>query len=103
MKTHIWIKAFMVMAFMAVTAPSFSNDKITPVTVHESDEVKAARLTERLEQIKAMDHKSLSRDERKALRRDVRAIKEEMAAMRGGVYLSVGAIIIIILLLILLV
>jgi hypothetical protein len=40
--------------------------------------------------------------EKKALRKEVRAIKSELAATGNGVYFSVGAIIIIILLLILL-
>ena len=39
---------------------------------------------------------------KKALRREVREIKKELAAVGGGVYLSIGAIILIALLLILL-
>ncbi|AWI27303.1 hypothetical protein HYN49_12530 [Flavobacterium pallidum] len=59
-------------------------------------------LLDRLEEIKAMDKSDMSRAERKALRKEVRAIKSELRSTGGGVYLSVGAIIIIILLLILL-
>lgn len=55
----------------------------------------------RLEEIKAMDKSSLNSSERKALRKEVRAIKADLQATGNGVYFSVGAIIIIILLLIL--
>jgi len=56
----------------------------------------------RLEEIKAMDKSSMTSVERKALRKEVRAIKAELRTTNNGVYLSVGAIIIVILLLILL-
>src|SRR4051812_24748475 len=55
----------------------------------------------RLEEIKTMDKSSLSRSEKKELRKEVRAIKAELKTTSNGVYFSVGAIIIIILLLIL--
>lgn len=62
----------------------------------------ALQLQHRLEEIRALDTSTLSRAEKKALRREVREIKKELAAISGGVYLSVGAILLIALLLILL-
>ncbi|MET7028225.1 hypothetical protein [Sediminicola luteus] len=62
----------------------------------------AKTLLARLDEIKAMDKSNLSRLEKKALRVEVRETKAELKSMNGGVYLSVGAIIVIILLLILL-
>ncbi len=59
------------------------------------------RITSRVEEIKAMDKSNLSREERKELRKELKEMKKKARAMGGGVYLSVGAIIIIILLLIL--
>lgn len=64
---------------------------------------KAARLEEirlRVNEIREMDKSSLSRVERKALKKELKAMNKEARAVRG-VYLSIGAIIIIILLLIL--
>jgi hypothetical protein len=55
----------------------------------------------RLEEIKLMDLKKLNRKERKELRHEVRSIQKVQSEGSGGIYLSVGAIIIIILLLIL--
>jgi uncharacterized membrane protein len=65
------------------------------------NEARGAQLMQRLEDIKAISKSNLSRQEKKDLRKEVREIKKEMAVSNGGVYLSVGAVIIIILLLIL--
>ncbi len=60
-------------------------------------------LLTRLDQIKDMDKSKLSGSEKKALRKEVRAIKSELnSAGSGGIYLSAGAVIIIIILLIIL-
>lgn len=75
----------------------------TPVSVPAKEmpaEVKI--MLNRLEEIKAMDKSSMKSSEKKALRKEVRAIKSQLRSSGNGVYLSVGAIIIIILLLILL-
>lgn len=56
----------------------------------------------RLEEIKTIDKSGMKASEKKELRKEVRAIKANLAASNNGVYFSVGAIIIIILLLILL-
>ena len=55
----------------------------------------------RVEEIRSMDKSNLSRVERKALRKELRAINTELKSTGNGIYLLVGAIIIIILLLIL--
>lgn len=59
------------------------------------------RITNRVEEIKSMDKSDMSRAEKKELRKELKEMKQQARAMGGGVYLSVGAIIIIILLLIL--
>jgi hypothetical protein len=56
----------------------------------------------RLETIQAMEMKGMPRAEKKQLRNEVKEIKANLQAANGGVYLSVGAIIIILLLVILL-
>lgn len=65
------------------------------------DQAKLDKITSRVEEIRAMDKSKLSREERKELRKELKEMKNQARAMSGGVYLSVGAIIIIILLLIL--
>jgi hypothetical protein len=75
-------------------------DKVkTEMTAEQKIQLK--RINERVEEIKAMDKSELSRVEKKALKSELKNLKQEARAIGGGVYLSVGAIIIIILLLIL--
>ncbi|WP_316746345.1 hypothetical protein [Pedobacter gandavensis] len=64
-------------------------------------QVQLKRITERVEEIRSMDKSNLSKTEKKELRKELRELKKQSKAVGGGVYLSVGAIIIIILLLIL--
>lgn len=64
-------------------------------------EVKLQAIKERVEAIKAMDKSQLSKEQKQELKSELKTMKTEAKAMGGGVYLSVGAIIIIILLLIL--
>jgi len=71
------------------------------VELSAEQKVQLDKITNRVEEIKAMDKSDLSRSERKELRRELKEMKQQARAMGGGVYLSVGAIIIIILLLIL--
>ncbi|QNK62458.1 hypothetical protein H7F33_18260 [Pedobacter sp. PAMC26386] len=75
-----------------------SKDKVEMTT---EQKVQLEKITNRVEEIKAMDKSNLSRAEKKELRKELRTMKKQARAMGGGVYLSVGAIIIIILLLIL--
>ncbi|HTD94014.1 MAG TPA: hypothetical protein VK644_09390 [Chitinophagaceae bacterium] len=75
-------------------------ERVSSMTENE----KKARLEEikaRVEYIKEIDKSELSRSERKALKKELKDMNKEARVMSGGVYLSVGAIIIIILLLIL--
>ncbi|MBZ0247918.1 MAG: hypothetical protein K8H85_18380 [Cyclobacteriaceae bacterium] len=81
-------------------APTLSGTAIPVAPTNESAKIEA--MVTRLNEIKDMDKSDLSASERKALRKEVRAIKESVKSSGGGVYISVGAIIIIILLLIIL-
>ncbi|MBC7946882.1 MAG: hypothetical protein H7Y42_03305 [Chitinophagaceae bacterium] len=95
--------AVLFFAFLVVT-PTVSlaaSPSPVPVSTPMSDEARIAMMVQRLETIKAMDKTEMSRLEKKALRKEVKEIRKEMKAVKGGVYLSIGAIIIIILLLIL--
>ncbi len=64
----------------------------------QSEEVQV--MLDRLQEIKAMDLSAMTTVQKKELRKEVRAIKQEVRATQG-IYLSIGAILIIILLLIL--
>lgn len=62
--------------------------------------VQFERIVNRVEEIRKMDKSNLSKEERKALRKELKEMKQQARVLQKGVYLSVGAIIIIILLLI---
>ncbi|HEU5147425.1 MAG TPA: hypothetical protein VFT90_11955 [Chryseosolibacter sp.] len=100
MKLRISNKALAVILLLSLASPALAD---TPATINtEANAARVQQLQNRLEEIKAMDTRVLSRPEKKSLRREVREIKKELAAISGGVYLSVGALILIALLLILL-
>lgn len=82
---------------MEVTSNGLSKDK---TKIEESAEAKV--MLSRLDEIKAMDKSNMTSREKKELRKEVRTLKTNIAQIGGGVYLSVGAIIVILLLLILL-
>ncbi len=73
----------------------------TKTEMTAEQKIQLERITNRVEEIKKMDKSDLSRSEKKELRKELKELKSQAKAMGGGVYLSVGAIIIIILLLIL--
>lgn len=100
----LFMAAFLLMLFVPFEADASTAEKKDPVTTSETirpAEVDA--LLVRLEEIKSMDIDELSFAEKRALRKEVRTIKNDIKEIEsGGAYISVGAAIIIILLLILL-
>jgi hypothetical protein len=103
MKTARLMKYLFIVIALTLVSPTFAavTEVVGVVTPTETPEAKIARLTQRIEEIKAMDKSELSREQRKALKKEVREIRDEVKAASGGVYLSVGAILLIVLLLIL--
>jgi len=89
------------LAISANTVNAAENKAKEKTEMTAEQKIQLKRITDRVEEIKAMDKSDLSKDEKKALRKELKELKQEARAMGGGVYLSVGAIIIIILLLIL--
>ena len=100
MKKQIY---FLATAFMLMLAtPSvMANDAKAKPEMTERQVARMEEISRRVEEIKGMDRSQLSRQDRKDLRNELLDMKKEAKATSGGVYLSVGAIIIIILILIL--
>jgi hypothetical protein len=93
------IQAIIFSLCMGMIVPAFAAE--TPVAKTETPkEVRAHQIENRLIEIRDMDKSNLTTAEKKELRKEVKSLRKE--ARHGGIYLSVGAIIIIILLLILL-
>lgn len=73
----------------------------TPINTNEVPaEIRV--MIDRLNEIKEMDKSSLTRADKKELRKEVRAIKKDIKSSGNGLYISTGAIIIILLLIIIL-
>lgn len=86
---------------MIAAAPAKATQSTILIT--EPDVAAQSKVLElRLQQIDKMDKSALNHSEKKALRKEVRSIKEQLAANGGYIYISVGAAIIIVLLLIIL-
>jgi len=99
-------KAATVVPITTTSLANYSKEELNKMSV----EAKTARLQEikdRVNEIKSMDKSTLTHEQKKELRAELREMRKEARAihssdgMGGGIYLSVGAIIIIILLLIL--
>jgi hypothetical protein len=86
-----------IQANAADKAPASSLAYPKPV---ESPEVKAMEL--RLNEIKAMDKSNMKASEKRALRKEVKSMNHKLREVTGGVYVSVGVIILVVVLLIIL-
>ncbi len=98
MKKQIYL---LLTAILLASSSVMANDVKSKPALTENQTARVAEITRRVEEIKNMDRSNLSRVERKALRNELLEMKKEVKATNGGVYLSVGAIIIILLILIL--
>ena len=95
-KNYFKIAALALVVTLAI--PATSNAAVTDST---ADAATLSILTSRVNEIQSMDKTNLSTDERKALKKELKQMKNKADGLGRGVYLSVGALIIIILLLIL--
>ena len=74
----------------------------TAAMTDEQKEARIAEIEKRVQEIKDMDKSNLSRLEKKDMRDELRNMNKESKAIgHGGVYLSIGGILLIILVLIL--
>ncbi len=97
-KLSVWALTLLLAATISLPLSAAT----TPATAPATPSAEAQVLLNRLNEINTMDKAPLSGTEKRKLRKEVKTIKKELAQANGGVYLSVGAVIIIILLLILL-
>ena len=98
------LSLFILMALFLSSAEAVFAKDARPADRREMTAAEQARLsqiTRRVEEIRNMDFSTLSRTDRRELKKELQELKKEARVMKGGVYLSVGAIIIIILVLIL--
>jgi VIT1/CCC1 family predicted Fe2+/Mn2+ transporter len=99
-----FIKSTALITLLALSAPILSvaaTPRLARTAAEKIDPALSEQLVNRLAEIKAMDASALSRKEKRELRKEVKSIEKQLNSS-GGVYLSVGAIILIVILLIIL-
>ncbi len=103
-KLLVYIMAgFLLLTFTPTQLPAATAAVLPPeVSTATAQSVNGQRLTLRLEEINALDKSKMGSSEKKALRKEARAIKHELKALSGGVYISAATLVIILILLIVL-
>jgi hypothetical protein len=91
---------FPLMLILLSSTMAMSTELLNP-NAKITESARAVGLMDRLVEIKESNISSLSRIEKKELRREVKGIEKELKKQSDGIYISVGAIIIILLILIL--
>lgn len=100
MKKLIYLSLVLITLTSTANAASVNDDQPkTALTIEQKAELEY--ITKRVEEIKAIDKSTLTKAERKALRKEVKELKKRSDFLSQNVTLSLGAIIIILLLLIL--
>ncbi len=77
------------------------NPPATETTKKEEIPPEIQVMINRLHEIKDMDKSSLTRADKKALRKEVRSIRAAIRSSGNGIYLSVGALLVIIIIILL--
>lgn len=90
---------FLFTAFAPAAMAKSPTKEKAELTVEE--QTRLDEIETRVAEIQSMDFRDLNSEERKEVRNELKELKKEARAVGGGVYLSVGAIIIILLILIL--
>jgi hypothetical protein len=91
-----------VLVFVFSFSSVIAKEKNRKPSLTENQKARIEVITKRIDAIKSIDRSQLNLQERKNLRTELIEMKKELKSTNGGIYLSVGAIIIILLILILL-
>lgn len=88
--------------FSPVQAREVSSKNPEPiVTEKKMDAKEVEAMIKRIDEIKAMDFSTLSLDEKKALKKELKVMKHDLKVVTG-IYMSTGAIILVLILLLIL-
>lgn len=100
MKKYIIYAVIMIFSILPTQLKAASITE--PISTSKTlDSPEAQAIMVRLNEIKDQDKSKLSFAEKSALRKEVRQLKSSLSNLNGGVYISVGSIIIVLLLLLL--
>ncbi len=101
MKKLMYIAFSFIMLLSTANIASANEKAATALTTEQ--QVKLNQLTNRVEQIRNMDKSDLNRQEKRALRSELKDMKSQANAIgNGGIYLSITALLVIIVILLIL-
>jgi hypothetical protein len=104
MRTKLFFALLMVFALSAPgTFAASKTEKKVATTENKMTSEEASRLTKRVEEIRDMDKTNMTVTEKRELRKELKATKENIRKDGGYIYVSAGTVILIIILVILLV
>ncbi len=94
------------MLLIAVVPFQLNANNIDPTVattnpVSNEEKELALALTTRLNEINEMDKSTLSTTEKRALKKEVKSIHKQLKVLNGGVYLTLGGLLLLIIILIL--
>jgi hypothetical protein len=100
----VLVMIFSLSAFAAKTDPKTSPDKVAvPIkTENKLSDEEISRLTKRVEEIRAMDKTGMAVKEKRALKKELKGIKENVRKDGGYIYIGAGTLVLIIILILLL-
>lgn len=102
-KIAYFLSLVFLMTAFAPAAIASDNDKDKNRTeLSEADQERLSEIEARVDEIKAINLSDLDKEERRALKKELKEMNKEAKQLAGGVYISVGAIILILILLIVL-
>ena len=102
MRTKLFFALLMVFALSApATFAASKAEKKVATTENKMTSEEASRLTKRVEEIRDMDKTNLTVTEKRELRKELKATKENIRKDGGYIYVSAGTVILIIILVIL--
>lgn len=101
MKKLIIYSLLFILAF--VFSPTESKATNGLIKTELPNDSATTRMTKRIDEIHNMDKSTLTRDQKKSLRKEVRSIEKTIYQKTGGVYIYVSAGLLIVLLIILLI
>ena len=91
---------FLSLTFLPLQASASNTVPSNSLATTKTESAEANALILRVNEIKAMDKTKLNASEKKNLRKELKATKNRLKEISGGVYISVGAVILIVILLI---
>lgn len=107
MKNKFIIITLLLMSAISLSSQQLRADNPAPATTTSTTTIVAADqknqaiiLLNRLDEIQKMDKSDLTNSDKRKLRKEVRGINMKLSHVSGGIYLSVGTVILIVVLLI---